>query len=84
MQCIKSANKALIINKIGDFFLLVAIAAIVSVFRSLDFYVVFSCAHQHVNSLISVLGFNINALSFISFFLFLAAAAKSAQIFLHT
>lgn len=84
VQCIKSANKALIINKIGDFFLLVAIAAVIHVFKSLDFYIVLSCAHQYVGKTLNVFGFDVHALSFISLFLFLAAAAKSAQIFLHT
>lgn len=49
VQALKSANKALFINKIGDFFFIVAVAGILFLFKSLDFEVVFSMAHQYVN-----------------------------------
>jgi len=73
-----------LINKIGDFCLLIALAAIVFTFNSLDFYFIFSMAHQYSLKVIKIFYFEINLLSFISFFLTLAAMAKSAQLFFHT
>ena len=49
MQALKAGNKALFINKLGDFFFIVAVSAILFLFKSLDFEVVFSMAHQYVN-----------------------------------
>lgn len=71
-------------NKLGDFFFLIAISAILFLFRSLDLEIVLSMSHQYVNENIFILGFSIPVLNFISFFLVLAASAKSAQLFLHT
>lgn len=72
------------INKLGDFFFIVAVAAILFLFKSLDFEIVFSMAHQYVDEHFFIGGLKIPAIAFISFFLFLAAMAKSAQLFLHT
>jgi len=84
IQSIKSANKALFVNKLGDSCLLIAISAIFYTFNSLDFYTVFSLAFQYQFKNLTILWFEIPVLTFISFFLVLAAMAKSAQIFLHT
>lgn len=84
VQALKAANKALFINKLGDFFFMVAISAVLFLFKSLDFEVIFSLASQYVNEEIFIFGVGIPVLSFISFFLLLAAMAKSAQLFLHT
>ena len=84
VQALKAGNKALFVNKLGDFFFIVAISSILFLFKSLDFEIVFSMAHQYVDETIRIFGVRIPVLTFISFFLFLAAMAKSAQIFLHT
>jgi len=49
VQALKAGNKALFVNKLGDFFFLVAISGILFLFKSLDFEIVFSMAHQYVN-----------------------------------
>jgi len=84
VQVLKAGNKALFINKLGDFFFIVAICGVLTIFNSLDFEIVFSTAYQYVNENFYIFGQNVPALTFISFFLVLAAMAKSAQLFLHT
>ncbi|RYX80585.1 hypothetical protein EON73_05310 [bacterium] len=73
------ALKAIIFNRVGDVFLLAAIAMIFVIFKTLNFSVVFAAVPQVVNK--EWLG--ISSLELISFFLLLAAMAKSAQILLH-
>jgi NADH:ubiquinone oxidoreductase subunit 5 (subunit L)/multisubunit Na+/H+ antiporter MnhA subunit len=71
-------------NRIGDFGLLVGILLIFFFFRSLDFSFIFVMAPYFVGVTFKVLTYNISALSFISFFLFIGSMGKSAQIGLHT
>jgi NADH:ubiquinone oxidoreductase subunit 5 (subunit L)/multisubunit Na+/H+ antiporter MnhA subunit len=53
-------------------------------FGSLDFLVVFSLLPFYKNIFLFVCGLSVKALTFVSFFLFLAAIGKSAQFGLHT
>jgi len=71
----KAAIKAIILNKIGDMFFMLALAGIFFLFGSLDFCVVFPMAHIHENNLY---------LDFITLSLLGGAVAKSAQLGLHT
>jgi len=84
IQANKSALKAMIINRIGDFGLALAIFAIYTIFQSLDYPIVFAMVSTYSNTVISILGLDINLLDFIGFFLFIGAVGKSAQIGLHT
>jgi len=79
LQANKSALKAILINKIGDFFLFSAIALIFKIFKTLDFNAIFFI-FLNLNSN-SNLQFYINI---IALFLLLAAMTKSAQLILHT
>jgi NADH-quinone oxidoreductase subunit L len=74
----------MIINRIGDFGLGLAIFAIYAIFQSLDYAIVFSLAPNYINNYISFFDLNIPVLDFIGFFLFIGAVGKSAQIGLHT
>lgn len=74
----------MIVNRFGDFFFLIAISCIFFIFGSLDFLTVFYLLPFYKDVMIPICGFQIHGLTFISFFLFLAAVGKSAQFALHT
>jgi NADH-quinone oxidoreductase subunit L len=76
--------KAIVLNRIGDCGLLLAIFAIFLTFRSLDFSVIFALTPFLGQKTFIFLNYEINILNFISFFLLIAAIGKSAQIGLHT
>lgn len=76
--------KAIVLNRIGDCGLLLAIFAIFLTYRSLEFSVVFAITPFLEQKTFLFLNYNINILNFISFFLLIAAIGKSAQIGLHT
>jgi NADH-quinone oxidoreductase subunit L len=74
----------MLVNRIGDFALLIAIFTIYFVFNSLDYEIVFSLVPLAVDYKVIVMGFQIPVLDLIGIFLFLGAMGKSAQIGLHT
>jgi NADH:ubiquinone oxidoreductase subunit 5 (subunit L)/multisubunit Na+/H+ antiporter MnhA subunit len=76
--------KAVIVNRFGDFGIYFFLLIIYFFFRSFDFSVVFVCLPLLLNTYVSFLGFNFNLIDFLSFFIFLGAIGKSAQIGLHT
>jgi len=75
----------MLVNRVGDFCLLVAIVYIIIVFKTVDFNAVFSLAHVYslkpfiVNKYVSI-----SVLDFICFFLLIGAITKSAQFGMHT
>ena len=84
LQANKSAIKAMLVNRVGDFGLALGIMGIFSTFKSVDFITVFACsAHMAENTCIF---FNIewHALTIIGALLFVGAVGKSAQLGLHT
>jgi len=84
IQANKSAIKALILNKIGDFGVLIAIVLIFIVFQSVDFSTVFSLVPYFFNKTVFFLFWELNVISLICFLLFIGAVGKSAQLGLHT
>jgi NADH-quinone oxidoreductase subunit L len=76
--------KAIVLNRIGDCGLLLAIFAIFLTYRTLDFSVIFAITPFIEHKTFIFLNYDINILNFISFFLLVAAIGKSAQIGLHT
>lgn len=84
IQANKSALKALFMNRIGDFFLMLGIIFIYLLFGSVDFLVVFTLVPFYQKAVFVFLGLEINMIFFITLLLFGAAVGKSAQIFLHT
>lgn len=81
IQANKSAIKAMILNRIGDFGLLIGILFIFINFKALDY--------TTINYLVpffktKTLIFNINIIDVISLSLFIGCIGKSAQIGLHT
>ena len=83
-QANKSALKAIVVNRVGDFFLGIAMVLIVYLYRSLDFSTVFSVAYHYNSFFINFLGIHFNMFDLITLFLFLGAVGKSAQLGLHT
>jgi len=84
VQANKSALKALIMNRIGDFGLLLGILMIFYYFRTVDFATIFILIPYFVGVTIKILNYEFNLLFFISLFLFLGSIGKSAQLGLHT
>lgn len=84
IQANKSAIKAMLVNRIGDFFLLLAIFTIFITFDSLNYDVIFSLVPYFTSYVISFFGYEIGLIDIICIFIFLGAMGKSAQIGLHT
>jgi NADH-ubiquinone oxidoreductase chain 5 len=84
IQANKAAIKAMLINRIGDFALLLAIFTIYSTFNSLDYDVVFNLVPLFSNHVIIIGNLSFPVLDIICIFLFLGAMGKSAQLGLHT
>ena len=84
IQANKAAVKAMLVNRVGDFFLLLAIFAIYFVFNSLDYDTVFSLVPLMVDHQIVIGGFEVPAIDMICLLLFGGAMGKSAQLGLHT
>jgi len=68
VQANKSALKALIMNRIGDFGLMIGILLIFYYFRSVDFSFVFALVPYFINIKFSFFNFDFNLLSIIAFF----------------
>ena len=84
IQANKAAIKAMLINRIGDFFILLALFAILYIFNSLDYDIVFSLAPLALNTNLFLFGSSISSIDAICLCLFFGAMGKSAQIGLHT
>lgn len=84
IQANKAAIKAMLVNRVGDFFLLLAIFAIYFVFNSLDYDVVFGLTPLMVDYMIVLGNVKISAIDLICLLLFFGAMGKSAQLGLHT
>ena len=78
-----AAIKAFLVNRVGDFGYLIAIALIYKYFNSLNFQEVFSNTSTIEKKNLLFLGFEFNLITCICMFLFMAAVGKSAQIGLH-
>ena len=83
LQANKSALKAVILNRFGDFGLFFGILLIFLVFKSIDFSVVFTVAPYVTEYTINLLGYEINAITLIGSFIIIGVVGKSAQLGLH-
>jgi len=82
-EAIKAAKKAIIINKLGDISLTLAFVTIIIHFKSCNMVTIASLMSLISQSKINLLVMQINLVTFIAFLLFIAAIAKSSQIWLH-
>lgn len=80
----QSAIKALVVNRVGDFGLSLAIFAIFYTFNSVEYLTIFSIAPFFQDYYFSFLHFQVNSLTVIGLLLFIGAVGKSAQLGLHT
>lgn len=84
IQANKSAMKAMILNRIGDFGLVMGILSIFISYRSVDYCTVFALTPLIAGERIIFLGSDFDLLNVVCFFLFIGAMGKSAQLGLHT
>ncbi len=84
IQANKAAIKAMLVNRVGDFFLLLAMFTIYITFYTLDYDAVFSLIPFVIDYVLVICGFEFNLIDLICTFLFLGAMGKSAQLGLHT
>jgi len=84
IQANKAAIKAMLVNRVGDFALLLAIFSIFFIFDSLDYDIVFTLAPLALDYRIAIASFQLPVLDLICIFLFIGAMGKSAQLGLHT
>ena len=79
-----AALKAFVVNRVGDFAFLLGIFALFLVTDSIVFDDVFAAAPEIAATQLSFLWLDVNAAELIAILLFVGAAGKSAQLFLHT
>lgn len=79
-----AAFKIFIMNRVGDFGLILGIIALYATFGTLDFVQIFENAESHAATTYQFLGYEVHALTLISLLLFMGAVGKSAQLGLHT
>lgn len=85
VQANKAAIKALIVNRIGDFALIVGITLCFFLYKTLTFSIIFSLTPLiATNTIFIIFGSSYNIVDLICFFFFIGAVGKSAQIGLHT
>jgi NADH-ubiquinone oxidoreductase chain 5 len=84
IQANKAAIKAMLLNRIGDFSLLVAVFLIFTTFKSVDYNTVEILVPFLKTTFVNMLFLKTSTLESISFFIFIGAIGKSAQIGLHT
>ena len=80
IQANKAAVKAMLLNRIGDFSLIIGVLILFVNFKTIDFSVASVLTPFFFNH--SFMGYNL--LNFIGLFLFIGAMGKSAQLGLHT
>jgi NADH-ubiquinone oxidoreductase chain 5 len=84
IQANKAAIKAMVLNRIGDFCLLMGMLLIFVHFKAVDYASVAVLTPMFQNKTINFLNFDLHLLSVIGLFLFFGAVGKSAQLGLHT
>ena len=84
LQASKASIKAMLMNRVGDIGLALAIFAIFRMFHAVDFATVFACAPLVAHQTLSLGWMSMHGLTLIGLLLFLGAVGKSAQLGLHT
>nr|YP_004222736.1 NADH dehydrogenase subunit 5 [Glaucocystis nostochinearum]ADW83108.1 NADH dehydrogenase subunit 5 [Glaucocystis nostochinearum] len=84
IQANKSAIKAMIMNRIGDFGLSLGMMAIFLTFKSLNYDIIFTSVNLYSHEFFLFLNFEVNKITLICILLFVGAVGKSAQVGLHT
>ena len=74
----------MILNRIGDFGLVIGILIVFVEYKAVDYATVFATTPIFVDKVYNFLSFDFDLISVICFFLFIGAIGKSAQLGLHT
>jgi len=83
VPALKASLKAMLVNRVGDFFLLTAMLLLFNVFNSLNFLELFPLVPYFESSVFYLFNIELRFLDFVCFFLALGAFGKSAQLGLH-
>jgi NADH:ubiquinone oxidoreductase subunit 5 (subunit L)/multisubunit Na+/H+ antiporter MnhA subunit len=84
IQANKAAIKAMLLNRIGDFSLIIGIIIIFIYYKSVDYATVSVLVPSLKTDSVNFLNLNLNLVTIIGVFLFIGAVGKSAQLGLHT
>jgi len=84
IQANKAAIKAMVLNRIGDFGLVLGILIIFIKYKAVDYATVFALTPLFVNHEFIFLNISFNLIDIIGFLLLIGAIGKSAQLGLHT
>lgn len=84
IQANKAAIKAMLMNRIGDFALALAIFLSIYSFNTVDYLSIFSLIPLYADYVISFFNINVSLIELLSILLFIGAVGKSAQLGLHT
>ena len=79
-----AAIKAFLVNRVGDFGLMLGVAGVYLVFDSLQYDVIFGMAEEVAKTELVVWGTTFETLNVLCVLLFIGAMGKSAQLGLHT
>ncbi|MBX3491172.1 NADH-quinone oxidoreductase subunit L [Parvibaculum sp.] len=79
-----AAIKAFVVNRVGDFGLILGIATLFLTVGSVDFDTVFKAIPELADETFSFLGYDVPVVTTACLLLFMGAMGKSAQFFLHT
>jgi NADH-quinone oxidoreductase subunit L len=80
----KAAIKAFVVNRVGDFGLILGLMTCYMVFGSIGFDEIFAQAASKKDAVFNFFGYDLPALFLIGILLFVGAVGKSAQLGLHT
>jgi NADH-quinone oxidoreductase subunit L len=78
-----AAMKAFVVNRIGDFGLILAIAFCYFIFHSINFTEISKIFDQYTSKSIQIFGIDFHSMTLIAILLFIGAMGKSAQFGLH-
>ncbi len=78
-----AATKAFIVNRVGDFGLILAIAFCYFIFHSINFTEIAKVFEQYTTKTINICGIDFHAITLIAVLMFVGAMGKSAQFGLH-
>jgi len=84
LQANKAAIKAMVLNRIGDFGLVLGIIILFTEFKAVDYATVFALIPLFIKNNFFFINWYFNLIDIVGFFLFVGAVGKSAQLGLHT
>jgi len=84
IQANKAAIKAMVLNRIGDFGLVLGILIIFVKYKAVDYATVFALTPLFIEEQFVFLNMSFNLIDIIGFLLFIGSIGKSAQLGLHT